>query len=204
MAKRKAPCARLLELCLGASCLGLSGCALQATSGVAAAASRPVDVPLSMGAMSHVPRISSTVVGARVGGVFQSGLAVKHVIVHGGYDIRIRPGAFVIQPAVELGAGSPVSVSFRDPGAYLGVSAATRLRFCGTGEEPAAFNVLAMGWDFVVVPRIGGWMPPEQSGSARLVGEWAVEAGIRVTLGSDIFSPTRGKVEERAAPGGHP
>ena len=129
--------------------------------------------------------------------VFDHGAAPKHVVLQGGYDVRVSPGKFAIQPALELGAGSPVSGSFDTPGAYLGASASMRYRLFGTGEEPAAYNAIATAFDFVVLPRGGGWMPPEGSGSARIVGEWAVEAGLRFTFGSDLFSPTRGRVEER-------
>jgi hypothetical protein len=152
-------------------------------------------VPLSIGAMTHVPRVRESVIGARLGTVIDDGIVPKHVIVNGGYDLRIFPGRFVFQPALELGVGSPVSRSYGSPGAYLGASGAIRVRMVGTSED-VAYNVLSNDLDFVILPRFGGWMPPEGSGSTRLAGEWAVEAGFRLDFGSDVFSPTRGKVEE--------
>lgn len=190
---RRAP----LRGAFAAVALACAGCGVQVTSGVASARGDSPEVPLSLGAMTHVPRIRQGFVGARLGMVFDHGAAPKHAVVQGGYELRIFPGTLVVQPALELGAGSPVSRSWEDPGAYLGISAATRFRLFGTGEEPATYNAVATALDFVVLPRAGGWMPPEGSGSAALAGEWAVEGGLRFTFGSDLFSPPRGRVEER-------
>ena len=148
----------------------------------------------SIAGMTHIPRITQGVVGARLGTVFDSGIIPKHVIVAGGVDFHTDE-RFAVLPSIELGAGSPFSTSWGSPGAYLGGSVASRVRLLGTGEEPAAYNVFAGALDLVVMPRLGAWMPPEGSGG-EVAAEWALEMGVRITLGSDLFAPTRGRVRQ--------
>ncbi|HWA28551.1 MAG TPA: hypothetical protein VG734_23075 [Lacunisphaera sp.] len=173
--------------------LALGGCGMQATSGLAW--TRHHSTPtLTVAAASMGYRQSRGVVGMRVGMDIDKALVPKNGIVHGGYDCRLGPGWFVFEPGFDLGLGGPIESAYDSVGAYLGASATARVRLAGVNDNDPAFNVVAPIGEVVLTGRGGGWMPPEDAASARLVGEWSAELGVRFSLGSDLVTAAQGKV----------
>lgn len=174
--------------------LAVAGCATQVTSGAAFPDASTVRPGLTLGLSTNVPRRDTGVVGARLGTLVESGIAPKHVILHGGWDFRFLQGGLVLEPGFDLGGGSPMDRTYDGVGGYMGTSGTARVRFLGTNEEPA-FNVLGVSMEAVLMPRLGWWMPPEGTG-AGVTTEWAVEGGFRIVVTSDLFTDVQGKVRE--------
>jgi hypothetical protein len=138
-------------------------------------------------------------------------MAIDHALVprngsiHAGYDWRLFPGHFALEPGMDLGLGGPIARAYPGIGAYLGASATARLFLMGVNDEEPAFNVVAPSLELVLIGRGGEWAPPEGSPSTRLVGEYGIEIGLRAAFGSDILSEPQGKVQAPLQqPGGQP
>ena len=178
----------------------LSGCAAQLTSGAASTATaRPVVTGTLEGTM-HALRSNNGVAGARIATVIDHGVVIKQGIVHGGYDMRVMPGRFTLEPGIDLGAGAPVVHRFEGVGAYAGVSGTARLRIYGMDDSVPAFEVISPIIELVLAPRVGAWMPPEGSSVHTVYAEYGCEFGIRFALGSDLASAEQGHVTDE--PGG--
>lgn len=132
------------------------------------------------------------------------GLIPHQGIVHGGYDWRVVPGWVALQPGLDLGLGEPLAGGYSGIGAYLGAAATARVHVCGANDAEPAFNLVAPALEVVVTGRGGGWMPPEGNASTALVGEYGVEFGLRLAIGSDVVSEPQGKVQAPAVQGGKP
>jgi hypothetical protein len=178
----------------------LGGCGLQATSGAAWTDRHSGTPALTVRATSIGFRSNSPVVGIRMGMAIDHALVPKHGIVHGGYDWRVIPGQLVLEPGFDLGLGGPIRAEYTGIGAYLGASGSARLRLLGVNDDDPAFNVIAPIVEAVLIGRGGGWMPPEEADSRALIGEFGVELGLRMTLGSDLVIPVQGKVPTALGP----
>jgi hypothetical protein len=175
--------------------LALCGCALTATGGPVVAGPHAEPVPaVSFGASAFAFRKSSGTFGARVLTVADHGLKIRSGAVHAGWDWRAIPGRLVIEPGVDLGAGSPANIAFKSAGAYAGFAPSVRLRLWGVDDSEPAFNLLAPAVELVVLGRAGAWMPPEASHSATVFGEFGVEFGLRFSVGCDLFATSQGKI----------
>jgi hypothetical protein len=175
------------------SVLPTMGCALQVSGGKtwtgSAVAADTATVTMTM----HALRKSNGIVGVRLGTVFEDGLAIRHGILHGGYDIIAIPGWLTLEPGLDLGAGSPASQRFDGVGAYGGVSGTARLRVVGMGERETTFNIAFPMVEIVLLPRWGMWMPPEGSNTRTLYGEFSAEIGLRFAIGSDLATTSLGR-----------
>jgi hypothetical protein len=171
-----------------------SGCALQETTGAGWTGRRHAVATETVTATLHALRHSNGVVGVRAGTVVSDGLALKHGILHGGYDWRVWPGRLTLEPGIDLGAGAPLSHDLGGLGAYAGAAGSARLRLFGLDDAEPAFYVYGFAVELVVLPRVGFWVPPESAPSQRVYGEWAIEGGFRVVLASDLFVPSDGRV----------
>jgi hypothetical protein len=172
-----------------------TGCGLQATSG-AVWTKNEAAPSLTFTGTTQAYRTSSFVVGGRVGVAFHDAIVPRHAIVHGGYDWRVIPGHLVFEPGLDLGMGGPIARVYPGIGAYLGASPSLRLFLFGVNDDEPAFNVIATAFELVLTGRGGGWMPPEGAASTALVGEYGVELGLRVAIGSDVLADPLGKVQE--------
>lgn len=185
--------------------LGASGCAFQATSGPSWAGQDRSAAALTVGASTWGYRNSGAVVGGRVGMAIDHGLIPHQGVVTGGYDWRVVPGWVSLQPGLDLGLGGPVAAgAYPGIGAYLGAAATARVRICGVNDAEPSFTLIAPVLELVVTGRGGGWMPPEGNASTALVGEYAVEMGLRIALGTDVAAEAQGKVQAPASKEGRP
>jgi hypothetical protein len=188
-----------MTLVTACSCFGLSlltGCALQATAGPGAVGHADSVASVSAAATMHALRKSNGIVGMRVGMRVDDGLSLKHGILHGGNDFLLVPGWLTLEPGLDLGAGRPFSPVFTGVGAYAGVSGTARFRVTPGGDREPAFNIAYPMVELVFMPRLGAWMPPEGSNTTTPYAEWSVEFGVRLAVGSDLFSPAQGKISD--------
>lgn len=192
--------ARASNLVLGVLIVLGGGCALQATGGPVYSGNKAGGGPVAVvgfGVSSHVMRESTAILGIRMDSVVDDdGISPRDAIMHAGADLRAIPGRLVIEPGVDLGIGEPGAGGFDALGAYAGVGLAARLRLFGVDDDEPAFNIIAPSLELVAGARAGGWMPAEGAESAHIVHEFAFELGLRVAIGSDLFTPTQGRIQE--------
>jgi hypothetical protein len=178
----------------------LSGCAFQATAGpTAAGLEKPVPTA-TVGVTMHALRKSNGIVGLRMGSVVNDGFVPKHGILHGGYDVIAVPGWLELELGPDIGAGSAVTHLWDGIGAYGGASGTARLRLLGTGDREPSFDVAFPMLELVLMPRMGMWMPPERSDSRTPYGEFGVELGLRLAVGSDLAGTAQGKPQDADKP----
>lgn len=172
--------------------LAQSGCAAQLTSGPEWAGNGPARAGITMTGTLQALRKSNGVVGVRVNSVAHEGYTLKSAMLHGGYDWLPVPGVIAFEPGFDFGVGQAVRPVFEGAGAYAGVSATLRLRIPTRPLEPA-FNLAFPMFEVVLLPRAGGWMPPEGAGST-LYFEGGLELGLRFAVGSDLTTSGQGHV----------
>lgn len=173
----------------------LSGCALTVSGAVAGAVNGQPSVPvLSAGVSSHAFRQNAPVFGFRLSSRIAEGLHLRSGLLHGGYDLRVVPGRFAIEPGLDLGAGSPLTQSSGGLSAYGGVGLNFRLRIYGADDSEPAYLVAATALELVLITRLGAWMPPESAHSRALVTELAGEVGLRFAFGTDIVAAAQGEI----------
>jgi hypothetical protein len=176
------------------------GCAFQATGGPSWTGLSDPESVATFGLTMHAFRRSNGVAGVRAGTLIDHGLTLQQGFLHGGYDIRVIPGHLVLEPGLDLGFGDPTTHKFDGIGAYAGLSGTARLRVWGTDDSEPSFNVASPAIEIVLAPRTGGWAPPEGSHSHTFYGESAIELGVRVAIGSDLFSNPQGRLPDGTEP----
>jgi hypothetical protein len=145
---------------------------------------------------THAQRKSSASVAARLGMLADDGLTIKHGMLHGGYDIVIVPGWLMLDVGPDFGAGQPMNHLFDGTGAYAGFSANLHVRPTPGGDKEPGFNIFFPLVEVVAMGRTGLWMPPEGSNRTDPFVDRGIEIGIRLGLGSDIFSPNQGRISD--------
>ncbi|HEU4408171.1 MAG TPA: hypothetical protein VFS43_23110 [Polyangiaceae bacterium] len=156
----------------------------------------------SVSASLNAGREHRGIVGARLTGAYDDGLAIRAGALRGGYDFVVVPGWLTLEPAIELGAGGPANRLYSGTGAYGGLAGTARLRPLPNSDRGPAFNVLYFTPELVLAPRAGFWMAPEGQGRGFDV-EYAGELALRLVFGSDLAGPPQGRPgNDRQAPEG--
>jgi hypothetical protein len=180
-----------LELLLIPSFLAL-GCGLQLAGGVGNVGHGRVDGVGHAGLTTFAQRRSGPAVGLRANMVRRDhGLSLRSGTLHAGWDARLIPGWFALEPGLDFGAGQPSARVFSGVGAYAGGAMTARLRVVAGDREPV-YNLFFPVVELVVVPRAGVWMPPEGSPRTTPYGEGGIELGFRFGIGSDIIGAAQG------------
>jgi hypothetical protein len=168
---------------------------------------RPVANLTATGTLEAL-RKSNSVVALRVNSVVSQGYRLKSAMLHGGYDFLWTAGRWAIEPGLDLGVGQALRPVFDGVGAYGGASTTLRFRPYPWTIEPS-YNLAYPMLELVLLPRIGFWMPPQDSNNSTLYGEGGVTIGIRGTFGTDLVTSGQGQVWDggpqcrQRSPSGH-
>lgn len=180
------------HLCVVICALTISGCAVQATSGVAWSGERAPRVPVTTGLTTQAFRESQGIFGLRMVTLVDRGFEIRSGIAHVGYDIVNDRRRWALEPGLDLGIGGPVRPIYPGVGGYAGISGNARYRLWGEGDQRPAYDLLFQALDVVVMPRAGLWMGPEERHEGTMFGDLALEIGLRFAIGSDVIGSKQG------------
>jgi hypothetical protein len=168
--------------------LWLAGCAVQLGGGAQVPFNgTPVVPAMQASARIHHPRAHG---GYAAGSVLLSDpdrgglLSVQTVFAEGGYRWLYR--GFTFELGAEVGFGQPGYASRNGTGLYLGATSAALVRLFGHQDTSPGFAPGAAVFDLFVTPRLGLWTPSVSDASVAPEGSFALIAGIRVSIVSDL------------------
>lgn len=117
-------------------------------------------------------------------------IVVRGAVLQLGGRVRLAD-RFALESALDFGLGSPLARRYDSAGAYAGIELAGVLRLWGAADYRPSFSTGYAMTDLVLTVRSGAWSPPAGEDGDWIDGEFTMELGLRITLGSDILSRQR-------------